>query len=111
MGPSHGILQAAGLAHIPTALLGHTHPDDPLRFDFIVDSGNTDFTDEEVKKESERLVKYFLAAMTVAVDDPANAARVLADNGVSFHSVAGDALVVPPAETHGVVLELTRAEA
>ncbi len=53
----------------------------------------------------------FLAAMTVAVDDPAKAARVLADNGVSFHSAAGDALVVPPTETRGVVLELTRAEA
>ncbi|MBF0330731.1 MAG: hypothetical protein HQL17_02250 [Candidatus Omnitrophica bacterium] len=41
------------------------HPDQPLNFDFIVDSGN-DVTDQAViKEQSSRLAKYFLAAVTV----------------------------------------------
>lgn len=57
-------------AFVPVLLKGMTiHLDDPLKFDFIIDSGNTDFTTDEIKEESERLVKYFLASMTVPKDD------------------------------------------
>jgi len=57
-------------AFMPVLLKGMTiHPDDPLKFDFIIDSGNTEFDPDQVKQESEKLVKYFLAAMTVPKDD------------------------------------------
>jgi len=57
-------------AFVPVLLKGMTiHPEDPLRFDFIVDSGHTGFTPQEIKTESEKLVKYFLASMTVPQND------------------------------------------
>ena len=61
------------------------HTDDPLKFDFIIDSGNTEFNPSQVKQESEKLVKYFLAAMTVPKDDlwvnlsPHEADRIIPD--------------------------------
>jgi len=68
--PTPGVMIAPSPAFVPVLLKGMTiHPDDPLKFDFIIDSGNTDFTTDEIKKESERLVKYFLASMTVPKDD------------------------------------------
>lgn len=54
----------------PVLLKGITvHPEDPLRFDFIVDSGQSDADRERIQQESERLIKYFLASMTVPKDD------------------------------------------
>jgi len=68
--PVPGTMLAPSPAFVPVLLKGMTiHPDDPLKFDFIIDSGNTDFTTDEIKVESERLVKYFLASMTVPKDD------------------------------------------
>ncbi len=57
-------------AFAPVLLKGMTvHPDDPLRLDFIVDGGESGLPVAEIKKESERLVKYFLASMTVPSGD------------------------------------------
>ena len=68
--PAAGTMIQPSPAFIPVLLKGMTiHPDNPLKFDFIIDSGNTNFTPEEVKEESKRLVKYFLASMTVPKDD------------------------------------------
>ena len=41
------------------------HPDHPLKFDFLVDCGNADIKAEELKEESTKLVKYFLASLTI----------------------------------------------
>jgi len=68
--PIPGTMVMPTPAFVPVLLKGMTiHPEDPLRFDFIVDSGHTAFTTEEIKKESEKLVKYFLASMTVPQND------------------------------------------
>jgi len=68
--PMPGTMVTPSPAFVPVLLKGMTiHPDDPLKFDFIVDSGNTEFTIDEVKGESEKLVKYFLASMTVPKND------------------------------------------
>lgn len=68
--PIPGTMVNLSPAFVPVLLKGMTvHPDNPLKFDFIIDSGNTKFTQDEVKVESERLVKYFLASMTVPQDD------------------------------------------
>jgi hypothetical protein len=54
---------------MPVMLKGMTiHPEDPLAFDFIIDSGNTAFQQAELKAESAKLVKYFLASLTVPRD-------------------------------------------
>ncbi len=45
------------------------YPDNPLKFDFIIDKGDTNFNDEEFKKESTKLIKYFLASLTVPEDE------------------------------------------
>jgi len=43
--------------------------DNPLRFDFIVDKGQSGLKDDTLKVESTKLIKYFLAALTVPEDD------------------------------------------
>ncbi|MBF0490377.1 MAG: metallophosphoesterase [Candidatus Omnitrophica bacterium] len=45
------------------------HLDNPLKFDFIVDSGDSGLKNEELKEESNRLIKYFLVSLTVPEDD------------------------------------------
>ena len=40
----------------------------PLKFDFIVDSGNDSADQSTVKEQSEKIVRYFLAALTVPVN-------------------------------------------
>ncbi len=68
--PIPGTMVNVSPAFVPVLLKGMTiFPDNPLKFDFILDSGNTDLTQDEMRKESERLVKYFLASMTVPKDD------------------------------------------
>jgi len=41
------------------------HPDNPFQFDFLIDSGDTGLKGQAVKTESMKLIKYFLAALTV----------------------------------------------
>ena len=48
--PIPGTMIAPSPAFAPILLKGMTiHPDDPLKFDFIIDSGNTYFTIDEMK--------------------------------------------------------------
>ncbi len=57
-------------AYVPVLLKGLTiDTEDPFQFNFIVDNGNTNFVDVDVQRESQRLINYFLAAMTVPQDD------------------------------------------
>ncbi|MDP8212012.1 MAG: phosphoglycerate kinase [Candidatus Zapsychrus exili] len=50
----------------PTIVKGITiHPENPLEFDFIVDSGDNKLKGEQLKEESLKLIKYFLATLTV----------------------------------------------
>ncbi|HQP10071.1 MAG TPA: hypothetical protein PKV41_01655, partial [Candidatus Omnitrophota bacterium] len=67
--PVPGTMIAPSPAFAPVLLKGMTiDPQDPLKFDFIIDSGNTKFSIDQVKQESEKLVKYFLASMTIPKD-------------------------------------------
>ncbi len=50
----------------PALIKGLTlYPDNPFEFDFIVDPGDDGLKDEALKTESTKLMKYFLAALTV----------------------------------------------
>lgn len=45
------------------------NPDEPFRFDFLVDTGNTNIEGQALEEESVRLIKYFLASLTVPEQD------------------------------------------
>jgi hypothetical protein len=68
--PVPGAMVGPSTAYVPVLLKGMTlHPENPFRFDFIVDNGNSAAQGTKLEAESERLVKYFMAAMTVPQDD------------------------------------------
>lgn len=57
-------------AFAPAVMRGiKIHPDNPFAFNFIIDTGEQDLTDERLQQESARLIKYFLAALTVPEQD------------------------------------------
>ena len=41
------------------------HPENPLKFDFLISSGDDNLQGSEFRAESKRLIKYFLASLTV----------------------------------------------
>ncbi|MBI5150611.1 MAG: hypothetical protein HZA28_07575 [Candidatus Omnitrophica bacterium] len=73
--PVPGAMVGPSQTFVPVLLKGMTiHPENPLQFDFIVDTGNSGLDggngrDHSLRAESEKLVKYFLASMTIPKDD------------------------------------------
>ncbi len=66
--PKPGTMVNLSPAFEPVLIKGlKVHPENPFQFDFIVDTGDTALkaNDPALKEESHKLVKYFLAAMTV----------------------------------------------
>jgi phosphomannomutase len=54
----------------PALIKGMTiYPDDPLKFDFIINSGETRLEGEPLKEVSTKLIKYFMASLTVPERD------------------------------------------
>jgi GGDEF domain-containing protein len=45
------------------------HPENPFRFDFILDKGDSQASDDLLKAESGKLIKYFLASLTMPEKD------------------------------------------
>ena len=45
------------------------YPQNPFRFDFIVDGGNSDLNEDELKGEGQKLIQYFLASLTIPETD------------------------------------------
>ncbi|MBF0483143.1 MAG: hypothetical protein HQL25_00405 [Candidatus Omnitrophica bacterium] len=70
--PPVGTMLAPLSAFEPVLIKGlQVHPENPLLFDFIVNAGQTGMkiNSPEFKAESQKLVKYFLAAMTIKEKD------------------------------------------
>ncbi|MFH0754212.1 MAG: glycogen/starch synthase [Candidatus Omnitrophota bacterium] len=68
--PSPGNRVTSSPAFTPALLRGVTiHPDNPLQFDFIVDQGDAGLDNQAFRAESQRMVNYFLAALTVPQKD------------------------------------------
>ncbi len=67
--PEPGKMLGVSVPFTPVLVKGLViHPDKPLNFDFVVDSGH-DATDQAVVREqSQRMAQYFLAAITVPED-------------------------------------------
>ncbi len=73
--PAPGSMVALSAPYHPPVLAGmKIHPDDPFRFDFILDKGDMGHGVEtqnfaSLREDSTRLIKYFLAALTVPEKD------------------------------------------
>ena len=68
--PNPGMMIAPTSAYMPPMLKGmKIGLEDPFAFDFILDSGNAELTQEELKQEANKLIKYFLASLTIPEDD------------------------------------------
>ena len=68
--PAPGEFIGMSEAFVPVLIKGMTiHSDNPLRFDFIVDSGQSGLSQEAIQPESERLIRYFLASLTIPKGD------------------------------------------
>jgi len=68
--PAPGTMVTLSPAFNPTILKGvQIHPDNPLKFDFIVDRGDSKLENDALKAESQKLIKYFLAGMTIPEED------------------------------------------
>ena len=64
--PQPGTMVDLSPAYVPLMITGLTvHPENPLLMDFIVSTGNSGLNADQVKKESDRLIKYFLACLTI----------------------------------------------
>ena len=64
--PEPGEMVNLSPAYVPLMVTGLTiHPENPLLMDFIVSTGNSGMNAAQVKKESDRLIKYFLACLTI----------------------------------------------
>ncbi len=68
--PKPGTMVGLSDIYQPTLLQAITiHPDNPLRFDFIVSHGDDYQTEAEFKSDSTKLIKYFLASLTIPEDE------------------------------------------
>jgi len=69
--PLTGTILSLSKAYNPIMIQGmKIIKDNPLSFDFIINVGDEDFIKkEELKQESEALIKYFMASLTVPEED------------------------------------------
>ncbi len=68
--PDTGKILSLTHEYTPAMVKGITlYPDNPLRFDFIVSKGDSHLQGEELKSEAMKMIKYFLASLTVPEKD------------------------------------------
>lgn len=68
--PVPGAMVVLSGEHIPTLVKGlKIYPDNPLKFDFIVEPGQDRLSSQIFEDESMKMIKYFLAALTIPKTD------------------------------------------
>jgi len=68
--PKPGQMVALSPAFSPAVLKGiKLDAQNPFRFNFFVDSGDSGLKEDALKSESEKLIKYFLASLTIPEED------------------------------------------
>src|SRR5580704_13193071 len=68
--PTPGVMVHLSPEFNPPILKGiKVHPDNPFRFDFILDKGDNQLNNGQIKDESSKLIKYFLASLTIPEKD------------------------------------------
>lgn len=64
--PGYGVTSSAATGFIPVSLKAiQVRPNEPLVFDFVIDMGSATLSQEDLKAETEKLAKYFLATVTL----------------------------------------------
>ena len=64
--PKPGVRVGLSPSIVPACIKAITvHPDNPLQFDFIIDQGETAISVAEKQQEYKKLIKYFLASLTI----------------------------------------------
>jgi len=97
--PQPGAMVTSSLRYVPPLLKGMTiNTQNPFKFEFIIDPGDENLQGETLKKEASKLIKYFMAALTVPKDEmwvnlsPYEKDRIIAD-GLSKTELGRDLLV------------------
>ncbi|MBF0489990.1 MAG: hypothetical protein HQL15_05155 [Candidatus Omnitrophica bacterium] len=68
--PKPGVMVHLSPEFNPPILKGlKVHTDNPFRFDFIVNKGDSSLANDQLKEESSKLIKYFLASLTIPEKD------------------------------------------
>ncbi|MBP9855534.1 MAG: hypothetical protein KBD53_11765, partial [Candidatus Omnitrophica bacterium] len=68
--PVPGTMVSMSAVFQPTVLRAVTiDPQNPFQFDFVIDAGQSQLSNDELKEESTKLVKYFLTSLTVPEKD------------------------------------------
>ena len=68
--PAPGVMVHLSPQIDPPMLKGiKVHPDNPFRFNFILDKGDSELSKNQLKDESSKLIKYFLASLTIPDKD------------------------------------------
>jgi len=68
--PTPGTMVTTSSVFVPPILKGLiVHPQQPFQLDFVLDEGNSTLTEEEIKGESTKLIKYFLASLALPEDE------------------------------------------
>jgi len=68
--PPIGTMVGMTPAFVPSFIQGvNINPQDALKFNFIINKGDNALNDEEFKKESAKLIKYFLASLAIPEDE------------------------------------------
>lgn len=68
--PVPGVMVSLSTSFRPPVIKGVViHPDNPFRFNFVVNQGEKALPQEKLKADSTRLIKYFLAALTLPDTD------------------------------------------
>jgi len=64
--PIPGTVVPISSVYTPMIVNGLTiYPTDPFKFDFLIDTGNSDLKGEQFREEALKLTKYFLASLTI----------------------------------------------
>ncbi|MCR4337325.1 MAG: AarF/UbiB family protein [Candidatus Omnitrophica bacterium] len=68
--PPVGSMVGVSEIHHPAVLKGlKIFPENPLRFDFLIDTGESKLEDEAFSQEANKLIRYFLATLTTPQED------------------------------------------
>src|SRR3989339_1686719 len=68
--PEPGTMISLSNAFSPIVIKGiEIFPEDPFKFNFFVDTGETALSEYDLQEESSKLIKYFLASLTVPEND------------------------------------------
>ena len=68
--PTPGNMVSLSPSFTPALIKGITlYPNHPLKFDFLISPGDDNLKGEELINEADKLIKYFMASLTVPEDE------------------------------------------